>query len=161
MPDVFHVGAYLVCPACFQYALYEGCIAEPFQYPVVGNGSLSYSAVGVEYFHAQAVLGVAPYIALYASFVFGNVAPYQCVVAAVCGLVEELFAEHALCFGCLGDNEESGRVFVYAVHQSYFRVIGVEILDVAHVPCHGIDERPRKVACPWVYYHSGPLVYHH
>ena len=161
MSYVAHVCAYLVCPACLEPAFHERCIAEAFHHAVVRNGRLSNVGAGWEYCHAQAVFRVASYVSFYAPFVFREVCPYEGDVAAVGCLVEELQSEFRLGFGRLGNHEQSAGVFVYAVHQSDLRIVGVECLVVLHVPCYGVDERAREVAAAWMYDHSGRLVDHH
>ena len=92
MADVFHVGTYLVGSACLQDALHEGGIAESLQHLVVGNGSLANATIRVEHLHAEAILRVATDIALDASLILHDIAPYQSIVTAMGGLIEELLA---------------------------------------------------------------------
>ncbi|CQB89856.1 Uncharacterised protein [Chlamydia trachomatis] len=90
MPNVFHVGAYLVRSSRFQDTFYERYIAEAFQYAIMCNGAFAYLTVGWKHVHAQPVPRVSSDIALNAPFILVEVAPYQGIVAAVSGLVEEL-----------------------------------------------------------------------
>ena len=52
MTDVFHVHAYLVCTAGFEFALNYGHITQAFQHLVMGNGVFAIFTirVGLEYF---------------------------------------------------------------------------------------------------------------
>ena len=79
----------------------------------------------------------------------------------MCGLVEKLHAQLGLGIGGLGHDEQSAGIFVYAVHQSHLRVVGVVCRQVAQVPGNGIDQRAVIVAAPWVHHHARRLVDHH
>lgn len=91
--DVLHVGSYLMCAACLEHAFHEGGVAVFLHHLPVCDGGFAYVRAGRRHGHAQAVLGVAGDVALYASAVFGKVSPDEAVVGAVCVVVEELFAE--------------------------------------------------------------------
>lgn len=111
--------------------------------------------------HAESVVWIAADVAFYASFFFGEVSPDEGFVASAGVVVEELQSEVAFGFGRFGYDEQSGGVFVDAVDESYFGVVGVEGGQVAQVPGYGVDECAVEVACAWVYDHAGWLVDDH
>lgn len=78
----------------------------------------------------------------------------------MCRLVKELFAECGLGIGGLCHDEQSARVFVDTMDESYSGVVGIEGLEVAQMPCHGINERAVEVACSWMHDHACRLVDH-
>ena len=158
MADVAHVGADLMGAPCLQDTFHQGDVAEALEHLVVGDGGLAQLGAWRQHRHAQPVLRVAADVALYASLVLGDVAPYQCYVAAVGGLVEELQSEACLCVCCLCHDEQSAGVLVNAVYQSHLRVVGVEGTDVAHVPCYRVDQCSVEVADARVYHQAGRLV---
>lgn len=77
------------------------------------------------------------------------------------GLVEELLAKRCLGIGRLGYDEQAAGVLVDAVHKTHLRVVGVERLEVAQMPCHSVDERPIEVAGTGMHHHAGRFVDHH
>ena len=159
--DVLHVGSYLMGAAGLEAAFDEGDVAELLDYAPVGDGILAYAGVGGGDCHAQAVLGVAGDVALDASLVGVEVAPDEAVVDAVSVVDEELLAEGSLCLRRLGDDEQAAGVFVDAVDEAYLGTVGVEGGNVAHVPCHGIDEGAVEIACSGMHHHAGGLVDDH
>ena len=161
MTDMLHVGTYLMSTACLKNALHQGGIAETFQYLIMGNGSLAYSTVRIEHLHAKTVLGVAAYIAFDSSLVLNDISPYQSIIAAMGGLVEELFSKSRLGIWCLCHYQQSGSILVDTMHKPHLWIVRVEILHVFHVPSHCIDERTGKVACTWMNHHASLLVDHH
>ena len=161
MADMLHVGSYLMGAAGFETAFDEGDVAELLDDAPVGDGILAYAGVGGGDGHAEAVLGVAGDVALDASLVGVEVAPDEAVVDAVGVVDEELLAETGLRFRCLGDDEQTAGVLVYAVDESYLGTVGVEGGYVAHVPCHGIDEGAAEVACSGMHHHASGLVDDH
>ena len=161
MADVLHVGTYLVGASRLKSALHERDVAEAFEHTPVGHGFLADARIGRHHGHAQAVFRVACYVALDASFVLGEVSPYECVVRAVCGLVEELQAERCLRLRCLCHHEQTRCVLVNAMHESHFGVVGVVALQVAQMPSYGVDECACEVAGSRVHHHACLLVYHH
>ena len=48
------------------------------------------------------------------------------MIAAVSGLIEELFAQLRLRISCLCYNDEPTGIFVYAMNQPHIRVIGIK-----------------------------------
>ena len=96
MPYVPHVCTYLMCPARLQSAFHQGGGAEPFQYPIVCDGRLAYLTFRRIYSHLQSVLGMPPYVACDGTFVLSKRSPYEGIVEAARGVVEELFAEACL-----------------------------------------------------------------
>ena len=161
MADVLHVGSYLMGAAGLKAAFDEGDIAELLDDAPVGDGILAYAGVGSGYGHAEAVLWVAGDVALDASLVGVEVAPYEAVVDAVGVVDEELLAEGGLCLRRLGDDEQSAGVFVDAVDEAYLGTVGVEGGYVTHVPCHGIDEGSIEIARSGMHHHAGGLVDDH
>ena len=159
--DALHVGADLVGAARLQDALHERGVAKPLHHAPVGHRRLAHSRAGSKGLHPQAVLGVAPDVALYAPRVALHVAPHQGVVLPVCGLVVELLAQRGLGLGSLGHHEQPARVLVDAVHQPHLRVVGVKLAHVPQVPGYGVDERAVEVARAGMHHHSGRLVDHH
>ncbi len=158
---MLHVGAYLMGASRFEHTLHERGVAETLKHAVVCHGRLARVASRRKHRHAQAVFRVAPDVALYASGVFLEVAPHQCRVAPVGGLVEELRPQLRLCVGRLCHHEQSAGVLVNAVYQSHLRVIGVVCGQVAQVPRHGVDQRAVEVAATRMHHQSGRLVHHH
>lgn len=92
----------------------------------MSNGRLANARFRVEDLHAQSVFRVASDVAFYASLVFHDVSPDKCIIGAVSRLMEELFAQNRFGFRRLRHDEQAACVLVDAVHQSYFRVIGIE-----------------------------------
>ena len=158
---MLHVGPDLVGSSRLQLTFHERGVAESLEHSPVGDGRFSDARFGIEHLHAQAVFGVASNVALDAPLVLDEVAPHQCVIAAVCGLVEKLLSQRRLRLGCLGHHDEAAGVLVDAVNQSHLGIVGVERGHVAHVPCHGVDERSAEVAGTWVHHHAHGLVDHH
>ena len=84
---------------------------------------------------------------------------------------KELLAQIGLCLRVFSYHEQSAGVFVYAMHQSHLRRIGVKLLApslgfqrrvfMQHVPCYGIDQCAIEIACSRVHHHSSLFVYHH
>jgi len=161
MPDVLHVGTYLVRASGLQDALHERGVAKALQHLVVCDSRFADTRLRVEDLHAQPVFGVAPDVALDAALVFDEVSPDECVVGAVRRLVEKLLAQCRLGLRCLGHHEQTTRVFVDTVHQSHFRIVGVEGGHIAHVPGYGVDQRAREVAGSRMHHHTGRFVDHH
>ena len=158
---MLHVGTYLMGTACLKNALHQGGVAETFQYLIMGNGCLAYSTIRIEHLHTKTVLGVTTYIAFDSSLVLYDVSPYQGIIAAMGGLVEELFSQSRLGIRCLCHYQQSGSILVNTMNQSHFWIVRIEILHVFHVPCHCIDERTGKVTCTRMNYHASLLVDHH
>ena len=73
MPDVFHVGTYLMGTARFKHTLHQRYIAEALYHAIVGDGRFPYFGVGWEHRHAQSVLRVTGDIAFNAYLVFGKI----------------------------------------------------------------------------------------
>ena len=161
MTDVLHVGTYLVCASGLKATLDERHVAEALKHTPVGYGFLADARVGRHHGHAQTVFRVACYVAFDASFVFGEVAPYESVVRAVRCLVEELQAERRLSLRSLRHDEQTRCVFVDAMHESHFGVVGVVALQVAQMPSDSVDERACEVAGSRMNHHARLLVYHH
>ena len=156
--DMAHVGAYLMGASCLEAAFEEGDGSVAFEdVPVCDCGLAGVATVGVDG-HAEAVLGVTGYVAAYGALVLGERSPYEGVVCAVCGVVEELLAEVGLGLGGLGYDEEAAGILVYTVDETYLGVAGVVARIVPEVPGEGIDEGAGIIAASGVYDHAGRLV---
>lgn len=93
MPDMPHVGTYLMRSSRLKYTLHPRNIAETLYHPIMGYGGLAYTRLRRKHSHAQPVFGVAPYIAFNPPFVLDKVTPHKCIIAATCCLVEKLTAQ--------------------------------------------------------------------
>ena len=127
----------------------------------MGHGWLARLRVGREDGHAQTVAHVAGDISLYAPFFLHKVGPDERDVATMGCLVEELLAEQCLGFRCLGHHQQTAGVLVDTMNQSHLGVVRVKGRHVAHVPCHGIDERAVEVASSRMHHHARRLVDDH
>ena len=76
-------------------------------------------------------------------------------------VVEELLAQARLSLGCLGYHQQSAGVLVYAVHQSYLRVVGIVCGQMAQVPCDGMYQRTVEIAAARMYHHACGFVDDH
>ena len=47
------------------------------------------------------------------------------------------------------------------MHQSHLGVVGVVALQVAQMPCNGVDQRTGEVASTGMNHHASLLVHHH
>ena len=122
---MLHVSSYLMGASCLQSTLHQGGIAIALQHFVMGDSTLANVRARREYRHALTILGVATYIAFYTSCVLRKVTPYQCLIAAVGVVIEELGTQLCLRFWCLGDDKQSTGILVNAVYQSHAGVVGV------------------------------------
>jgi len=161
MPDMLHVRTYLVGAACLETTLYKGDISEFLYHAPMGDSIFSDAGVRGCDCHAQAIARVAGDISLDAAFVILKMSPHEAVVDAMGVVDKELLAEGGFCLWCLGNDEESAGVFVYAVYQSHLGAVGIEGGHIAHVPCNGIDEGAGEVSGSWMYHHAGWLVDYH
>ena len=131
MTDMLHVGTNLMGTARFQHTLHQGGITETFQHLVMSNRRLAYSAVRIEDLHTEAVFRITADIAFYATFIFYNVAPNERIVTAMGSLVEELLTQCGLCRRSLCHNEQSAGIFINAMHQAHFRIIGIKLRHIS------------------------------
>jgi len=161
MADGFHVCTYLMGAPGLEHTLHQGDISEPLEHVIMGHRRLADFRPGVEHLHAQPVFGVSPDVAFHPAVVLNDIAPHQCVIRAVRGLVEKLLAQGRLGIGRLGHDEQSAGVLVDAVHQSHLGIIRVKGLQVSQVPRHGIDERAVEIAGTGMHHHARGLVHHH
>lgn len=102
---VAHVGSYLVGATGLENTFDEGDVAEAFQHMPMGDGM--FSVLGVTDIHRAPVAGRARQIAHYGAVIAIKVAPYQSVIFALDGMVEELLGEEHLRLFILGDQEKS------------------------------------------------------
>ena len=121
--DVFHVGSYLVCPACLKATLDEGDIAEFLYHLPMGDSIFSDAGIGVCYCHTQTIARVAGDVSLDASFIVLKMSPYEAVIDAMGVVYEELLSEGCLRLWCLCYDKESAGVFVDAMYESYLWAI--------------------------------------
>ncbi len=161
MADVLHVGTNLMRASRFQATLDERGIAIALQHAVVGDGALAHVASGREDGHTLTVTRVTADVAFNKPRVFREVAPDQCLIAAVGVVVEELGTQLRLGIGCLGHHEQTAGIFVDTVYQSDARVVGVVAWQVAQMPGNGVDQRAVEIAHARVYHQSGRLVDDH
>ena len=106
VPDVAHVGAYLVRAAGFEDALDEGDVAETFQHMPVGDSMFAPVGVGGD-MDNTAVGGEALEVAFDGAVVVVEVAPDEGLVFALDGVVKELFGKEGLGLLCLGNKHET------------------------------------------------------
>ena len=87
---ILHMNANLMGTARFETALHQRYIAIAFQHRIVRNCVFTLRAVGKD-IHLVAVLRVATDMACYCTLVLHEVAPHERNIAALRGVVEELF----------------------------------------------------------------------
>ena len=127
MTDMFHVYAYLVSTTGLQLTLYERHVREPLQYPPVGDRLLGLRTIlEVPYAVDGSVTIVASQRSFDGSAVFLERTPNEGIVGPLGGMIEELLGQMRLRFRRLGDEQQSARVFVYAVNQTNIGIIDVD-----------------------------------
>lgn len=161
MPDMFHVGTYLMSATGLQNTFNKRYVTEPLKYPVVGHGTFAYSGIRRKDCHPKPVMRVAGYISFYAALILSEVAPNQGVIATVCRLIEELQSQSGLRFRSLCNHKQSAGILVNTVDKTDFRVIWVERLHVAQVPSYGVDERSVEISRAGMDNQSCGFVYDH
>ena len=90
MPDVFHVGANLVCSSCFEHTFHQRHITEAFHHGVVSNGGFTNLTLRRKNRHLQTVFGMARDVALYSTTLRLTISPNEGIVATARGFLEEL-----------------------------------------------------------------------
>ena len=145
MADMAHVGTDLVGAAGLEDAFYEGDIAEALFDAPVGDGVLADLGVVVDGHDAAVFLGAGE-IADDGAGVFVEVAPDEGVVFALDGVIEELLGEVGLGLFVLGEEEESGGVFVDTVAEigldGLAGLVGLDLIVVGE----GVEEGAGIVA---------------
>ena len=96
--------------------------------------------------HLHTVLRMAGYVALNFSRVLQKISPDEGVILALRCLVEELESQVCLGIRSLGHNEQSRRIFIYAMNQSHLRVIRVVLGIIPQMPSYGIHQCAMIVA---------------
>ena len=133
VPDILHVHPDLVRAASFELALHECYMGKVFNGMVVCYSMFAQVTVGKDA-HEQAVAQAAPNVALNGTVHLLHLAPHECHILALGGLVEELQSERGLGTRCLGHHEQSRSVFVDAVHQTHAGVGHIVVGIVLEVP---------------------------
>ena len=154
------MDADLVRPAGLELAFDNGDVAVAFEDAVVGDGPFALFRV-VVVAEAEAVVGVAADVALERAAVLLDVAPYDGDVLALDRVDEELTGELELGLVVLGDNQQSARVLVDAVHQHAHALVGAGLvrgLGAAEMEGQGVDEGAVVVAVAGVDHHPGGFV---
>ena len=111
--------------------------------------------------HLHTVFGIPADVAYNGSFVLFNASPYQCTITSFGGFVEELYAEIGFGVRCLCYNEQTGSIFVNAVHQTDMRVVGIVIGMIFHVPGYGVHQSSVVVTVPRMHNKSGRFIHYH
>ena len=136
----------LMCPACLEHTFYQRNIAETLEHAIVSDGRFADTRNGIEYFHPQPITRIAPNIALDATFIFGEMAPHQGIIAAPSGLVEELNTQLTLSIGRLGNKQQTAGVFIDTMYQANLGVVGIIRRQVFQMPGNGIHQRAMEVS---------------
>ena len=109
----------------------------------------------------QPVVRVAPDRRIDGSAVLGDVAPDQCPVTTLDGVVEELAGQVDLGGVGLGHDQQAGSVLVDAVdQQAHPFVVVFRIGRAAQVPGQRVDQRAAVVAVAGMDHQAGGLVDH-
>ena len=160
MPDVGHMGAYLMGTSGFKNTLNKRHIPKAFQDTIVGDGGFSDFGVFWEHTHLQSVVGIAGDITANGTFILCEVYPYDGIIFPARGLVEKLQAELCLCTGRLGNNQKAARILVYAMYESHGGIVWVIVMIVTQMPRQRIDKRTRVVPASGMHDKSCWLVDH-
>ena len=114
--DMLHMDPDLVGASGFENALYQGHIAETFQYFIVGDRFLPVLSLGIGIEQFPEAL-VPAYVCHDGAGVFCKVSPCQGDILAADSMVEELFCEAADGFLGLCEDHQSAGIFVDPVDQ--------------------------------------------
>ena len=160
MPDVFHVNTNLMSTPCFEYTFYQCDVSQPFQHPIMSHRVFAHCRVGHDC-HLHPVFRIAGDAAYDCTFILFHISPDKGTIFAFGRLIEELYSKMSLGVGCLGDYQQPGSIFIYAVDKPDMRVIGIIFGNIFHVPCQCIHKRTVIVSMPRMYYQSRRLVHYH
>ena len=149
----------LVRSTRLQTALHKRNIAIAAQHLVVGYGVLTIRAIGKD-IHLQPILGATADISCNSALVLGDIAPYECHIAAIDGVVEKLLGKRGVSPLILGYNQQSRCILVDTMHQSRTGVALGEHRQILKVVRQGVHQRTAMVAHTGVNDHTRLLVYY-
>lgn len=134
MTDMLHVYTYLVGSSGLQTALNKGDVRELLQYPPMRDGLFGLRTL---FEIPYAVDRTIPVIAGKRSFdrtaLLFERTPDKGIVRTLCRVVEELFGEVGFGFRGLGNEQETGGVFVDTVNEADGRIVDIYRLRLFEV----------------------------
>ena len=127
MPYMLHVHANLVGASGLESALDERDIWEALEYAPMRDGFLGLRAL-LEVVDTvdSAVTVVARERTFDCTAVFFESAPYERIIGAFRSMVEELLTKVRFRFGCLGDEQQAGSIFVDTMYEADIGIIDID-----------------------------------
>jgi len=162
---MLHMYAYLVCASGFESALDERDIWEALEYAPMRDGFLGLRAL-LELVDTvdSAVTVVARERTFNRTAVFFESAPNKGIIGAFRRMVEELLTKVRFRFGCFGDEQQAGSIFVDTMNETDIGIIDIDwTFGISHLemPCEGMKERMLVVTVPGMNDESGGFVNDH
>ena len=130
----------------FQHAFYQCHIPIALQNLIMSHGWLSNIRVGRKDFHPETVFRITADIPFYPSFILHKIAPHQCIIAPVGGLVEELLTQRSLGVWRLCHNEQTAGILIYTMHKSHLGIVRIVCRQIFQVPGNGIHQCTVEIA---------------
>ena len=166
MPDVLHVGTYLMRAPCLQHTLHQRHVSEPLQHLPVRHRMLpplfllGHTLLVRIDTHHPPVLRRTAQVAHNGAAVFVKIAPHKGVVFSLDCMFKELLGQKRLCLLVLGHQQQARRILVDAVHQVGFCLFPTPGLHALEVIQQAVDQRPRPVAHARMHHQAGLFLHH-
>ena len=124
--DMLHMRPYLMGASGLQFAFEECHIGELLQHPPVGDGFFGLRTVlQIPYAIDSAVSVIARQSTGDCPALLFECTPYEGIIGALGGMLEELMSEVCLRLRCLGDEQQTGGIFVDTVDETDGRIVDI------------------------------------